>query len=160
MEKLFLNIQKLSNGFAMIAKVVLLFSVLLTVIDVIGRSLGRPVLGTYELVAFSSCIVFAFSLPLTSSVRAHIIVDLIMPSLSPATRKIFRLVHKCAGTGLFFLFGSTLIKLGMTLSKAGETSALIRLPFYAAAYAGGVCFLFVCVVLLCDIAKILGGTYE
>jgi TRAP-type C4-dicarboxylate transport system permease small subunit len=160
MERLFSNVERLSKGFAMIAKAVLIFSVLITVADVIGRSLSRPILGTYELVAFSSCIVFAFSLPLTSWARQHVAVDLIVPKLSKSARKGFTLVHKCVGIGLFLIMGWNLIKLGTTLHHSGETSALLRLPFYAAAYAAGVCFLVVCLVLLCDIAKILGGKYE
>jgi TRAP-type C4-dicarboxylate transport system permease small subunit len=136
------------------------FSIFTTVVDVIGRTFGRPILGTYELVSFSSCIIYAFSLPLTSQSRAHVSVDLIMPMLSKFSRKIFTLVHKLVGTGLFFMMGCSLIYLGTNLRRSGEASALIELPIHAAAYIAGACFFVVCVVLLSDIAKILGGTYE
>ncbi len=47
----------------------------LTVMDVILRALRRPILGTYELVAFSGAVVIGFSVPLTSWLRGHIFVD-------------------------------------------------------------------------------------
>jgi TRAP-type C4-dicarboxylate transport system permease small subunit len=157
MQGLLLYVEKLSKGLAMVSKVVLVFSVLLTVPDVTGRSFGRPILGTYELVAYSSCIIFACALPFTSWMKGHISVDFLLLKLSPLTRKISNLVHKCVGIGLFLILGLSLIALGTTLRSAGETSVLLRLPFYAAVYATGVCFLMVCLILVCDIVKILGG---
>jgi TRAP-type C4-dicarboxylate transport system permease small subunit len=159
-ERLLLNVERFSKGLAMVAKVVLIFSILLTVADVIGRSFSRPILGAYELVAFSGCIIFGFSLPLTSWVRAHVMVDLLMPKLSRSARRGFRLVHKCVAIGLFLIIGWNVIHYGMILRRAGEVSGLLHLPFYVAAYAAGACFLVVCLVLLCDIVKIIGETYE
>jgi TRAP-type C4-dicarboxylate transport system permease small subunit len=160
MERVILNVGKLSKGLAAISKVVLVFSILLTVADVIGRSFSRPILGAYELVAFSGCIIFGFSLPFTSWVRAHVMVDLLMPKLSRSARRGFRLVHKCVAIGLFLIIGCNVIHYGTILRRAGEVSGLLHLPFYVAAYAAGACFLVVCLVLLCDIVKIIEGTYE
>ncbi len=48
---------------------------LLTVADVVLRLLGRPIVGTYELVALGGAVAIGLSLPLTSWVRGHIYVD-------------------------------------------------------------------------------------
>lgn len=60
MQVLILFAGRLSKGLGMIAKVVLTFSILLTVADVTLRSFRRPIFGTYELVALSSAIIFGF----------------------------------------------------------------------------------------------------
>jgi TRAP-type C4-dicarboxylate transport system permease small subunit len=44
--------------------------------------------------------------------------------------------------------------------KGAEVSGTLEIPLYPVAYALAVCFLMLALVLLCDILKILGGTYE
>ena len=160
MQGLILNVGKLSKGLAMIAKVFLTFSILLTVADVTLRSFRRSIFGTYELVALSSAIIFGFSLPFTSWMKSHISVDFLIEKLPPVGRKLFRVATKCVGIGLFLIIGPSLITLGTDLRKAGEISVLLRVPFYPIVYAMGVCCFIVCLVLFCDIVRILGGKYE
>jgi TRAP-type C4-dicarboxylate transport system permease small subunit len=160
MERLILNVGKLSKGLAMVSKVVLTFSILLTVVDVIGRSFRRPVLGTYELVCLSSAIVFGFCLPHVSWMKSHIAVDFLIEKLPPVGRRIFRVAAKCAGIGLFLIIGKSLLALAGNLHKAGEVSVLLYIPFYPIVYAMGICCFIVVVVLMCDIVKIVGGKHE
>lgn len=160
MQVLILFAGRLSKGLGMIAKVVLTFSILLTVADVTLRSFRRPIFGTYELVALSSAIIFGFSLPFTSWMKSHIAVDFLILKLPPSTRKIVNVVLKCVGIGLFSIIAAALIALGTDLRKAGEISVLLHLPFYPIVYGIGVCGFIVCLVLFCDIVKILGGKYE
>jgi TRAP-type C4-dicarboxylate transport system permease small subunit len=76
------------------------------------------------------------------------------------TRKIFNIVTKCLGIGLFLLIGWNLIILGIDLRKTGQVSQVLRMPFYPVAYGVGICSFLQCLVLLCDIVKILGGKNE
>jgi hypothetical protein len=46
------------------------------------------------------------------------------------------------------------------LRESGEVSIVLRMPFYPVAYAIGVCSFIQCLVLLCDIVKIIGGENE
>ena len=64
-----------SSAFAAIAGAALCFLMLLTIADVALRILGRPIVGTYELVGLGGAIAIGLSLPLTSWVRGHIYVD-------------------------------------------------------------------------------------
>jgi TRAP-type C4-dicarboxylate transport system permease small subunit len=70
-------IYRLSKLFNFVAEAALTFMMFLTVADVILRSLRRPIVGTYELVAFSGAVVIGFSIPLTSWMRGHVWVDII-----------------------------------------------------------------------------------
>ena len=67
--------------------VALIFSILLTVADVILRSFRTPVVGTFELVAFSAAVVIGFSLPFTSWKKGHINVDSLVLKLPQAGKK-------------------------------------------------------------------------
>jgi len=157
----FLNIVNgLSRRFSIIAAISLIFLMFLTVADIILRSFRMPIVGTYELVAFSGAVAIGFSIPATSWWRGHISVDFVTQKLAPPIRKLFDIVTRCLGIGLFILIGWNLIRYGMILSRSGEVSVTLQLPFYPVAYGvGASCFL-QCWVLFCDILKVLGGKYE
>jgi hypothetical protein len=61
------KVRGLSGFLNIIAGISLTFVMLLTVMDVVLRTLKRPIVGTYELVAFSGAVVIGFALPLTSA---------------------------------------------------------------------------------------------
>jgi TRAP-type C4-dicarboxylate transport system permease small subunit len=154
------KINGLSRFLNIIAGISLTFLMLLTVMDVILRSMRRPIVGTYELVAFSGAIVIGFSVPLTSWVRGHIYVDFFILRFSQRVRNIFNIVTRCIVIVLFFLIGWNLIKYGMDLQKSGEVSLTLQMPFYPVAYGVGICCFVQCLVLICDIIKISGGEYD
>ncbi len=157
----FLNkINGLSRFFNVIAGISLTFLMLLTVTDVILRALKRPIVGTYELVAFSGAVVIGFSVPLTSWLRGHIFVDFFILRFSQKVRNIFNITTRCLVIVLFFLIGWNLIKYGIDLQKSGEVSLTLQMPFYPVAYGVGVCCFVQCLVLMCDVIKIFGGKYE
>ena len=157
----FLNkIKGLSGVFNVIAGISLTFLMLLTVMDVILRALKRPIVGTYELVAFSGAVVIGFAVPLTSWLRGHIFVDFFILRFSQKVRNIFNITTRCLVIVLFLLIGWNLIKYGMDLQKSGEVSLTLQMPFYPVAYGVAVCCFVQCLVLICDIIKIFGGKYE
>ena len=143
-----------------IAGISLTFMMSLTVVDVILRSLRKPIVGTYELVAFSGAMVIGFSLPFTSWMRGHIYVDFIISRFSKKIRDVFNIVTRCMVIWLFLMIGWNLIKYGMDLQKSGEVSLTLQMPFYPVAYGIGVCCFIQCLVIGCDLLKIFGGKYE
>jgi len=157
----FLNkIRGLSRFLNVIAGISLTFLMLLTVMDVILRALKKPIVGTYELVAFSGAVVIGFAVPLTSWVRGHIFVDVFVLKFPKTIKNIFNITTRCLVIILFFLIGWNLIKYGMDLQKSGEVSLTLQMPFYPVAYGVGVCCFVQCLVMICDILKIFGGEYE
>jgi TRAP-type C4-dicarboxylate transport system permease small subunit len=157
----FLNkVNGLSRFFNVIAGISLTFLMLLTVMDVILRALKMPIVGTYELVAFSGAVVIGFAVPLTSWLRGHIFVDFFILRFSQKVRNIFNITTRCLVIVLFFLIGWNLIKYGMDLQKSGEVSLTLQMPFYPVAYGVAVCCFVQCLVLICDVIKIFGGEYE
>ena len=160
MQKLLRTVLRISQWMNAIAAVALAFMILLTVADVILRSFRKPIIGTYEIVALSGAVIIGFSIPFTSWMKGHINVDFFTLKFPPRGRKIFNLVTKCLGIGLFLIIGWNLIILGMDLHKAGEVTPTRHIPFYPVLYGIGICCFFQCLVLFCDLVKIPGGKYE
>jgi TRAP-type C4-dicarboxylate transport system permease small subunit len=156
MQRLLQIILKISKGMHAMAAVALTFMILLTVADVILRSFRKPIIGTYELVALSGAVIIGFSIPFTSWVKGHVSVDFFILKLSQRGRKIFNLMTKGLGIGLFLVIGWNLLVLGRDLCKAGEVTPTRHIPFYPVLYGIGICCFFQSLVLFCDILKIFG----
>ena len=160
MESFLNKIRGLIRILNVIAGVTLTFMVFLTVLDVILRSFRRPIVGTYELVAFSGAVVIGFSLPFTSWVRGHIYVEFLVSTFSKKMRDVFNIVTRCMVICLFLLIGWNLIRYGLDLQKSGEVSLTMQMPFYPVAYGIGICCFIQCLVIGCDLLKIYRGKYE
>lgn len=160
MEGLLNSVKGLSRLLNVIAGISLTFIMGLTVLDVILRFFRMPIVGTFELVAFSGAVVIGFAIPYTSWVRGQIYVDFFVQKFSRVGQSVFNISTRLMGIVLFFLAGWNLFKVGMDLQKSGEVSLTLQLPFYLVAYGIGVACFIQCLVLLCDILKIFGGKYE
>jgi TRAP-type C4-dicarboxylate transport system permease small subunit len=153
-------VQGLSRVMNAIAGSALVFLMFLTISDVILRFFKRPIVGTYELVAFSGAVVIGFSLPLTSWLRAHIFVDFLVLKFSKKVQNIFHVATRCVAMLLFMVAGWNLVIYGLDLKKSGEVSSTLQMPFYPIAFGVALSCFILCLVLLCDIVKISGGQYE
>jgi TRAP-type C4-dicarboxylate transport system permease small subunit len=157
----FLNaVAWLSRFVNVVAGISLTLLMLLTVVDVILRGFKRPIVGTYELVAFLGAIAIGFSVPLTSWLRGHIFVDFIILKFPSRLRDTFNIITRGMVIFLFLMIGWNLIKYALDLHRSGEVSLTLRLPFYPIAYAIGICCFIQCLVIVCDVVKIVGGRYE
>lgn len=151
---------KFARFLNIIAGITLTFMMLLTVSDVILRFMRRPIVGTYELVAFSGAVVIGFALPYTSWLRGHIFVDFLISRFSKIIRNIFNIFTRLLAICLFLLIGWNLFLYGRDLYRSGEVSLTLQMPFYPVAYGVGVCCFIQSLVLFCDILKVIGGKYE
>ena len=151
---------RLSKWANIFGGIILTLMMLITVTDVILRSFGKPIVGTYELVGFCGALVLGFSIPFTSWVRGHIYVDILVQRLPQKGKMGFHVTTRGLAIALFLMTGWNLIKMGTDLLKSGEVSPTLQVPFYPVVYAIGVCCFIQCLVLLADVLKIFEGQYE
>jgi len=154
------KVEGLSKFFNIFAGIAITFMMLLTVTDVVLRYFRRPIIGTYELVAFSGAIVIGFAVPLTTFLKGHMLVDFFILKLPKGIRNSVNIFTRLLGIVLFSLLGWNLIKLGMDLYRTGEVSLTLQLPFYPVAFGVGVCCFVQCIVLIVHIFQVIGNTYE
>jgi len=152
--------EKLSRVMNWIALCALTFIMLLTVSDVVLRFFRHPIVGTFEVVGFCGAIVIGFALPLTTWQRGHIFVDILTQKMSKGAKKWLDLSTRVLCIALFAVIGWNLFIYSHKLMTSGEVSLTIQLPFYPFSYGVGVCCFLQCFVLVGDIVKIFGGTYE
>ena len=112
------KVWKLSRLINFVGGISLAFIMFLTVADIILRYFRKPIVGTYEIVAFSGAVVIGFSVPYTSWVRGHVYTDFLIMKFPQKVRNAFNIVTRGLGIWLFFMIGWNLIKYGMDLKKA------------------------------------------
>jgi TRAP-type C4-dicarboxylate transport system permease small subunit len=131
--------KRLSVWMNTLGGIVLFLMMMLTVVDVILRIFGKPITGTYELVAMAGAVVVAFAIPQTSWENAHIFVDLFVENRSPIVKKIFLFFTKLIGVILFALLAWYLLLKANHLHRSGDVSLTLHMPYYPVAYGLAFC---------------------
>ena len=138
----------------------LTFMMFLTVADVLMRAGGRPIIGTYEIVALCLALVIGFTMPGVSLDRKHVYMEFLVEKLSPTNKAMLNTLTRLLAILLFLLIGYNLFTIAGEFHISGEVSPTIRIPFYPVAYGVGVCCFIQCLVFVFDITKIWKGHYE
>jgi TRAP-type C4-dicarboxylate transport system permease small subunit len=163
MEKIIGIVVKMSRVTNIVGGVILVLMMLLTVLDVILRYLGKPITGTYELMGFAGALVIGFAVAQASLDGAHVSVDILTDRLGLLGRDVLLVMTKLIALALFILIGWALFVKGHDLYKTGEVSLTLRVPYFPVAYGLCVCAFMEALVLLTDIFRVLfvrGGSHE
>ena len=154
------GVLRINEAMQAVASVSLTFIILLTTSDVVLRLFRMPIPGSVEIIAIAGGVLVGFTVPITSWMRGHISVDFVLNWLPERARGAVNVVTRCIAIFLVLLISWNCVKIGTGFMKGAEVSGTLEIPLYPVAYALAVCFLMLALVLLCDILKILGGTYE
>ena len=133
---------------------------LLTVTDVLLRAGGRPIIGTFEIVALLLALVIGFGIPQVSLDKGHVYMEVLVTKLSKRAKNVMNTFTRVLCLGLFAFIGVNLFNVGARFHASGEVSATIKIPFYPVAYGVAICCLLECCVFIFDIVRIWRGEYE
>jgi len=142
--------------FFLVAGLGLALMMLVTLVDVVLRYVGRPVFGSMEIVCFASAVVIGFSIPYTSWNRGHIIVDFLLANLSPKSVRVLRIFTRCLGIGLFLFAAYNFVIYGIDLAKSGEFSPGFRIPYYPITFGLALSCFLQSLTLICDLISTIG----
>lgn len=132
---------------------ILILMMLLTSTDVILRFFGRPITGTYELIALAGAMVVAFAIPQTTRDNANVAVDFFVEGRSKSVRNIMFVITKIMGVTLFLILAWYLFEKANVLLKDGFVTSTLKFPFYPVAYGLSICCLVESVILLGEIIR-------
>ena len=153
-------ITSIGKGMQWVAGLTMCVIMAITLVDVIMRPFGYPIVGTFELISFLGAIVVGFAVPYTSLLNGHIYVDILTNGLSINRKKVFHVITRIMGIFLFCLLSWFFFSMARDIYIKGEVSTTLKLPFYPIAAGLGVsCFIQV-LVLVCDLVKTYGGAHE
>jgi TRAP-type C4-dicarboxylate transport system permease small subunit len=139
--------------FFTIAGTALCIMMLVTLTDVLMRSMGRPIVGSVEIISFLGTIVVGFSIPYTSWTKGHIFVDLVTEKLSPSPKKILQVVTRLIGIILFILVAYNFVLYGLDLMRSNQVSGAFKLPLYPLAFGLSASCCFQVATMVCDLVN-------
>ena len=153
-------VEKLSKLMQVVSGAALTCLMFLTTADVIGRTFGHPIIGTYELVGLGGAIVIGFAMPMTSWTHGHISVEALYEKWPKNVQRTASVATRLIGIVLFMFIGWNLYKLGSDLRVAREVTLTRQIPFYPVAYGLAFCCFGQILVLVVDSIKVMGGRHE
>jgi TRAP-type C4-dicarboxylate transport system permease small subunit len=153
-------LKKATRVLNVIGGAALTFMMLLTTADVLMRAGGRPIIGTYEIVALCLALVIGFTMPGVSLDRKHVYMEFLVDKLSPTRKAMLNTLTRLMAILLFVLIGYNLFTIANEFHISGEVSPTIQIPFYPVAYGVGVCCFIQCLVFVFHIVEIWRGRYE
>lgn len=152
--KIFLTmLSRVSAWMNSIGGIILVLMMLLTSADVVLRLFGRPITGTYELIALAGAMVVAFAIPQTTRVKGNIGIDFFVEGRSKGVQDIMFVFTKILGIILFILISWYLFEKANVLHKDGYVTSTLKFPFYPVAYGLSICCLIESIILLGEIFR-------
>jgi TRAP-type C4-dicarboxylate transport system permease small subunit len=127
---------------------------MLTVVDVILRFFGKPILGSYELVSIVGATIIGLAIPKTSLDRGHVSVDVVMEKRSGTVKRVVFVLTRIPGIALFVTLTFFLAFKGYAAYRDGEVSSILQIPHQYLAYSlAAFCFM-ESLVLMFDIVGV------
>ena len=152
--------QKMCRLLLLVSGLTLAFMLLFTLLDVIMRAFGRPIVGDYEVISFLGAVVIGFALPYTSLLKGHVFVDFLLEKLPKTTGDAMQIATRVLSIALFLWMGWNFVVMSLDLIKSKEVTPVFRLPYYPISFGLAFTCLIQCLVLISQIRKLAGGRHE
>ncbi|OPY76302.1 MAG: Tripartite ATP-independent periplasmic transporter [Syntrophorhabdus sp. PtaU1.Bin153] len=143
--------------FHVISMVVLALMMCITLVDVVARNFGYPIVGVIEIISFGGSVVVGFAIPYSSWKKAHVYVDLLIDKLSPGKRNVVNGITRCIGMALFIFAGVNFIIYALDLLRTGEVSPSFKLPYYPIAFGLSLSCFLESITLFADLLRTVKG---
>ena len=134
-----------------VSGVAVTFTMVLTVLDVLGRALKHPILGSYEVIALSGALIVGFSMPFATASGSHVFMGFLTSKLPEAVAKVMNIATRVLCIVLFSVAGVNVFRFAAELASSGEVSPTLKVPIYPFAYLFGICCFLQCLVFVFNI---------
>jgi len=151
------GIKKIDGILYAIAGGVLVVMVLITLCDVILRNFGHPITGSMEIIMYGGAIVFGFSVPFATFLKAQVQVDIILQRLKEKPLRALNVVTRILGIAVFLFISWNFVVYGFDTIKTGEVTASFRIPYAPIVFALALSFLLQGFTVLYDLIEVLRG---
>jgi TRAP-type C4-dicarboxylate transport system permease small subunit len=153
-------IQWLRDSLKVGGAICLVAMTIVTCIDVVGRYLGHPILGSVEIAGFMATLAAALALPYTHHMRGHIGVEVVVRLLSQRAQAVIGLCTNTLALLMFAVISWRMTNYAETMRKSGEVSISLEFPEHIIIYITAFCFLILTLNLLEDVSKNINALME
>lgn len=147
--------RRLNQAMAWFGGIGLVAMMLFTVGDVVLRSIGRPVAGSFEIIGWLSAAAMALSLGYVQLYKGHVAVTLVSDHVRGRTGALLEFVTGVASLAMFVAVSWYVGRYAVTLHETGSLSETLKVVVYPWVYLVGIGFAGLSVALLVDVLRSL-----
>jgi TRAP-type C4-dicarboxylate transport system permease small subunit len=136
-----------------IAGAFLIAMLLLTVANIVGRRLGMPIQGTFELVGLFGAVAGTAVLGYTQKKKENIAVDIVVNHFPKSLRLIASIINDLACTAFSALAAWQITILGLKHMSSGEVTETLRIPAWPIIFVSAAGFAALTFVFFIDLLK-------
>jgi len=122
----------------------------LVFINVVLRTVWRPILGTYDFTALLASVTVSFALAYCAAQKGHVAITLFVERLPKRIQGVCGALVGAIGAGLFIVLFWQSIKYGIRMDHVGEVTMTTETPFYPFIYGMAFGFLVLALVSLVE----------
>lgn len=123
----------------------------LTSADVVGRYIGYPIKGTFDIVGLLGTVVVALPLAYTQILKRHVATEFMAIFGSKSAQAIASILVCLLGMGAYVVISWRCFVLGTKYWAVGRVSDTIEIPIYPFAYVVAFGCILISLVLLVDL---------
>lgn len=128
--KLWLITQQLNRWISWVAAILLFIMMLLTFIDVVGRTfLNMPIMGGFELTELMLAALIFLALPIVTAENSHVEVDLLDRFIPIGVQKFQRFIIKLINIVAFAILGWMLFEHTVRAYQYNDVTSVLEIPF-------------------------------
>lgn len=142
------KVSKVSESLSVVSGVAATCVMLLTVVDVLGRAVNHPIVGSYEMIALMGAILIGFSMPYTTTSGSHVFMEMLIKKLPKQVATGMNVATRLLCIALFAVAGVNVFRFARELALAGEVSPTLKIPIYPFTYIFGICCFLQCLVFV------------
>jgi len=141
-------LRRLVGLLAGIAGLAVAAMILLTCVDVVGRRLGYPLKGAYDLVEVLGAITITGALPYTTACRGHVSIEFLPHKLSSRGRIVLSTLVALVFLAVFAFLTWRFVQYGIELKANNQGMVTLRWPIFWLAHWMALCTAATILVLL------------
>jgi TRAP-type C4-dicarboxylate transport system permease small subunit len=147
-------VQSFSRLICWIAGCSLVGMMLITCADVVGRYLGYPIKGTFDIVGLLGTLVAALPLAYTQMMKRHVAMDFMATHGDRFVQTLANTIVCLLGMGVYALIAWRCFVLGTKFLTVGRVSDTIELAMFPFVYVAAFGCALNCLVLLIDLYNV------
>ena len=145
--------QWLGKGLAIAAGAALLAMMLFTALDVLLRTFGKPLAGSFEVIGWLSAAAMALALGYAQVHKSHVAMTLLSDRLEGRKAVLADMLNNLVALGLFGFATYYLFRYGSTLQSTGSLSETLKVVVFPWVYVVATGFAGLAVVLIIDVVR-------
>lgn len=149
------KVEKICKFCDYIAYTGIFLTVLITVMEIIFRRLGKPIHGTYDFIGLIQVILVCFALPNCTFQKGHIQVDMFMEHLPKRIQAVIDGIIGFLSLGFFLAVAWQSVLLGNSLRRTGDVSMSVFIPLYPFIYPIAFACVFIALLIFSDIVELV-----